>query len=316
MKHNIPVDNLFKYVNDCREKLLINRQNRTHPQKDTKILCDWNGLTIAALAKLARIADNPQILTLATNAAEFILQNLCDLDYQLMHSYYDNAKIPAFLDDYAFILWGLLELYKTTFNFTYLNNAINIADKMIDLYYDNNNGGFYFSGESNEKLVTKSKPIYDGAIPSGNSVATYCLAQLSEYTMNKNYHEIAESTLNAFSEAVKTSPTGFSQYLQAAMWIIYPNKQIVIAGDLDNSIAQNIINTINSYYIPDSILIHNPTDNSHPIKQLLPFLNQQNQINNKPTVYICNNYSCRKPITDLMELKAYLDNFVNCANGT
>ena len=177
-----PAD-LKNILEESRRKLFIEREKRIHPHKDDKILTDWNGLMIAALAKGSQALDEPQYAKAAARAADFILKRLRRSDGRLLHMFRDGeSPLPGYLDDYAFLVWGLIDLYESTFDVRYLKEAISLNEEMIKLFWDKKDGGLFFSGEDNEKLIMNRKEIYDGAIPSGNSVAALNLLKLGRIT--------------------------------------------------------------------------------------------------------------------------------------
>ena len=197
-----------------REKLYGIRAKRIPPDKDRKILTDWNGLIIAALAKAAQVLEDEDFLEAAKKAADFIFRRLEDSSNHLLHRYSEgDAAIPGFLDDYAFLIWGLLELYKATFSNEYLQKALDLNKVLFLDFWDEKNGGFYFTSANNEQLLIRQKEVYDGAIPSGNSVAFYNLIKLADFTGNKQFKQRAYQLLKAFSPMVEQNPSAYAYFL-------------------------------------------------------------------------------------------------------
>lgn len=197
-----------------REKLYGIRAKRIPPDKDRKILTDWNGLIIAALAKAAQVLEDEDFLEVAKEAADFIFRRLEDSSNHLLHRYSEgDAAIPGFLDDYAFLIWGLLELYKATFSNEYLQKALDLNKVLFLDFWDEKNGGFYFTSANNEQLLIRQKEVYDGAIPSGNSVAFYNLIKLADFTGNKQFKQRAYQLLKAFSPMVEQNPSAYAYFL-------------------------------------------------------------------------------------------------------
>ena len=197
-----------------REKLYGIRAKRIPPDKDRKILTDWNGLIIAALAKAAQVLEDEDFLEAAKKAADFIFRRLDDSSNHLLHRYSEgDAAIPGFLDDYAFLIWGLLELYKATFSNEYLQKALDLNKVLFLDFWDEKNGGFYFTSANNEQLLIRQKEVYDGAIPSGNSVAFYNLIKLADFTGNKQFKQRAYQLLKAFSPMVEQNPSAYAYFL-------------------------------------------------------------------------------------------------------
>ena len=197
-----------------REKLYGIRAKRIPPDKDRKILTDWNGLIIAALAKAAQVLEDEDFLEAAKKAADFIFRRLEDSSNRLLHRYSEgDAAIPGFLDDYAFLIWGLLELYEATFSNEYLQKALDLNKVLFLDFWDEKNGGFYFTSANNEQLLIRQKEVYDGAIPSGNSVAFYNLIKLADFTGNKQFKQRAYQLLKAFSPMVEQNPSAYAYFL-------------------------------------------------------------------------------------------------------
>jgi len=197
-----------------REKLYGIRAKRIPPDKDRKILTDWNGLIIAALAKAAQVLEDEDFLEAAKKAADFIFRRLEDSSNHLLHRYSEgDAAIPGFLDDYAFLIWGLLELYKATFSNEYLQKALDLNKVLFLDFWDEKNGGFYFTSANNEQLLIRQKEVYDGAIPSGNSVAFCNLLKLADFTGNKQFKQRAYQLLKAFSPMVEQNPSAYAYFL-------------------------------------------------------------------------------------------------------
>ena len=197
-----------------REKLYGIRAKRIPPDKDRKILTDWNGLIIAALAKAAQVLEDEDFLEAAKKAADFIFRRLEDSSNRLLHRYSEgDAAIPGFLDDYAFLIWGLLELYEATFSNEYLQKALDLNKVLFLDFWDEKNGGFYFTSANNEQLLIRQKEVYDGAIPSGNSVAFCNLLKLADFTGNKQFKQRAYQLLKAFSPMVEQNPSAYAYFL-------------------------------------------------------------------------------------------------------
>jgi len=231
-------------LESAREKLFNVREKRIHPLKDDKILTDWNGLMIAALAKAAIVLDEPVYLDAAEKAAEFALHSISDGERLLKRYRNGVAALDAHLDDYAFMAWGLLELYEATFAIKYLSQALDLMNIMVEDFWDDKNGGFFLGSDQSEKLIVRSKTAYDGAIPSGNSVAVMNMVKLTRITGNTNWAELAEKTIRAFSEDVNRVPTGYTLMLTAFMFDTQNSKEIVIVGDSRDRNTKRFLHTI------------------------------------------------------------------------
>ena len=211
----------------AREKLFNVREKRIHPLKDDKILTDWNGLMIAALARASIILEEPSYLEAAKKSSEFVLNKISKNGKLLKRFRNNKADINSHLDDYAFMSWGLLEIYEATFESKYLSKCLNLMNTMVDDFWDDKNGGFFLGSDQSEKLIVRTKTAYDGAIPSGNSVAVMNMVKLSRITGDIKWAELAEKTIRAFSEDIYRAPTGYTLMLSAFLFDTNKSKEIV-----------------------------------------------------------------------------------------
>ncbi len=298
---NIDKNNLIQRLESIRLKLLNERENRVHPYKDDKTLTDWNGLMIAALAKAGSIFNNDDYIVAAEKSFSFIEKYLTNKDGKLLHRYRDgDSSITGNIDDYAFLIWGLIELYEATFQANYLIKAVELTNSVLKYFWDETNGGFFFTPAFGEKLLVRTKEIYDGAIPSGNSVMLYNLIRIARMTSVSIYEDYANKLLDYFSDSVQKASSGFSFFLSAFEFMIGPSYEIIVAGDRNNPETQNIINSIKQKFIPSKVLLlKDPTS----IEYSPPFeyLNSYDQINSKPAIYICKNFICNLPTTNINE---------------
>ena len=292
----------------AREKLFNIREKRIHPLKDDKILTDWNGLMIAALAKAAIVLDEPVYLDAAEKAAEFVLHSISKGERLLKRYRNGVAALDAHLDDYAFMAWGLLELYEATFATKYLSQALDLMNIMVEDFWDDKNGGFFLGSDQSEKLIVRSKTAYDGAIPSGNSVAVMNMVKLTRITGNTNWAELAEKTIRAFSEDVNRAPTGYTLMLTGFMFDTQNSKEIVIVGDSRNRNTIKFLHTIRASYAPHKVLLFKDTSVSdNRLEQLANWTSTQNSINGKPTAYVCKNFACNQPTSDLQTALSFIN---------
>ena len=292
----------------AREKLFNIREKRIHPLKDDKILTDWNGLMIAALAKAAIVLDEPVYLDAAEKAAEFALHSISEGERLLKRYRNGVAALDAHLDDYAFMAWGLLELYEATFATKYLSQALDLMNIMVEDFWDDKNGGFFLGSDQSEKLIVRSKTAYDGAIPSGNSVAVMNMVKLTRITGNTNWAELAEKTIRAFSEDVNRAPTGYTLMLTGFMFDTQNSKEIVIVGDSRNRNTTKFLHTIRASYAPHKVLLFKDTSVSdNRLEQLANWTSTQNSINGKPTAYVCKNFACNQPTSDLQTALSFIN---------
>jgi uncharacterized protein YyaL (SSP411 family) len=298
-----------KIWESIRLKLLKHRNNRIRPLKDDKILTDWNGLTISSLAKGYLTFGVEDYIKIAEKSANFILKNMLTNDGKLLHRFRDGeAKINGHLDDYAFLAWGLIELYEATFKTKYLKKAIELTNKMIELFWDENNGGFFLS--ENEDVLFKQKEIYDGAIPSGNSVALLVLIKLSKITGRSDLNELTYKLVETFSGTVSKHPSAYTFFLSAFGFLIGPSFEIIIVGKSSDDISK-IQKLLNSKFIPNKILLYKPTDREDEINLIAPFLTHYKEIDGKTTIYICTNYECKQPVTSVEEMMRLIDELIS-----
>ena len=291
-----------------RSILFKSREKRIHPQLDDKVLTDWNGLMISAFAKCARALNDKTYLNTAEKAANFCISKLRRLDGKLLKRWRKGkAGLPAHLEDYAFLIQGLIDLYEASFKTKYLKSAIELTAVTIDLFEDEENGGFFFTADNGEKLLVRAKEIYDGAIPSGNSVMAINLARLSKMTNNALYEKKVNSLFLSFSGFIEQNPQGAEVLLQALDFTLGEPLELVVAGDPKSQNTRDLLRAINQEFLPSKvILFKDTTQDDEELFKLIPFLEKQNQIDGKPAVYVCRNQTCDKPRTDADELAQFL----------
>jgi uncharacterized protein YyaL (SSP411 family) len=295
-------------LKDARERLLDVRKKRVPPLKDDKILTSWNGLMIVALAKGCQVLGDQGYAVEAQRAVGFILKNLRTADGRLLRRYRKGeAAYPGYLDDYAFLVWGLIELYEATFEVVYLEEAISLNEAMIHIFWDAQGGGLFFTGKGNERLITQSKEIYDGALPSGNSVAALNFLRISRMTGNVDLEEKAEQLTRAFSKQVLEQPMAYTQMLIALDFMIGPSREIVIAGDPASETTQAMVNAVRRKFLPNKVLLLRPEGSAgKTLVSLSPFVEAMRPVNEQPTVYVCEQYACKTPLNSVRQLESAL----------
>ncbi|MEO8131234.1 MAG: thioredoxin domain-containing protein [Bryobacteraceae bacterium] len=276
-------------------RLIARRNTRVRPHLDDKILTSWNGLMISAFAKGAQTLSDEQYLKAARGAADFILSTLYDGNILLRRFREGESAIPGFLDDYAFFAQALLDLYEACFDKRYFDLAVRLTDKMLELFRDPADGGFFSTAEGDASLVMRMKEDYDGAEPSGNSIAVLNLLRLSRLTGKDRYREEAERTLNAFGTRLKTAPTGVPQMMVAAQYSITPPKQIVLAG----SDPAPFLAEIHKRFLPEHTVI---VSKGSSAGELPPEVREMIAIDGKTTAYVCENFACQLPTTSVEKL--------------
>ncbi len=306
---NLSQQDLQKRLEAIRQKLFAYREKRVHPIKDDKILTDWNGLMIAALAKGAQVFDEPEYAEAARHAVDFILRDTRKPDGRLLHRYRDSrAGIAANLDDYAFLVWGLIELYEAIFDVSYLEVALELKDDMLKHFWDDDVGGFYLTPDDGESLFVRKKEIYDGAIPSGNSVAMLNLLRLGRMTADFNLEEKAAKIGRAFSENVKQAPLAYTQLMVALDFGVGPSYEVVVAGDSQAADTKAMLKALMTQFMPNKIALLRPSEQESPdIIHLAEFTRYQSSIEGKATAYVCFNHSCEFPSTDITKMLGLLN---------
>jgi uncharacterized protein YyaL (SSP411 family) len=306
---SLSVPDLRARIAEIRRELFAFREKRVHPYKDNKILTDWNGLMIAALAKGAQVFDEPKYASAAKRAADFIIKNVRTSEGRLLHRYRDGeASLTAHIDDYAFLIYGLLELYEATFEVNYLEAALRLNEDLIRHFWDNENGGFYFTADDGERLLVRQKEIYDGAVPSGNSMEMLNLFRLGRITASTDFEEKAAEIGRTFYRKVRELPSAHTQLMAAADFTIGPTYEVVIAGDLKASDTRRMLGAIREIFVPNKIVVLYSNDQKPPlIEDIVPFIKDHSSIDGKATAYVCLNYNCKPPTTDISFLYKLLN---------
>lgn len=308
-KLGISEENLPLRLEKSRRQLFNTRAERIHPFKDDKILTDWNGLMIAALAKAGRALAEPQYIAAAEKASNFILRKLQDNNGRLVKRYrLGKAGLPAHLDDYAFVVWGLLELYQSTYKPAYLRETIRLTDLMLTHFWDAQNGGLFPTADDSEKLLIRNKQIHDGAIPSGNSVAMFNLLRLGHITGNTEYLNRAEAVTRAFSGQVAKYPAGYTHLMMALEYALNPSYEVVIAGKIEAEDTGAMLDALRRSFLPGKIVVLRPADNKEAaeIIRMAPYTEYMVPRDGKATAYVCTNFECQLPTTDVSQMLASL----------
>ncbi|MBN2420026.1 MAG: thioredoxin domain-containing protein [Deltaproteobacteria bacterium] len=306
MEHNMPLSELEQKLSSAMKTLFGVRKQRVHPYKDDKILTDWNGLMIAAFALGSRAFNNKDYADAGKRAADFILDKMRIRKGGLLHRYRDKeAAIEGNADDYAFFIWGLIEFYEATFDVKYLKHAMELNDYFIKGFCDNDRGGFFFTPNDGEALLVRKREVYDGAVPSANSVAVFNLVKLSRITGRTDLEKIAEKTISAFSEAVKQMPSAHTFLMCGMEFIAGPSCEVVITGKDGNRDTTQMIKTLNKKYYPNKVTVFRPCDKTSGIEMLAEYLKDYKCIDSRATAYVCRNNSCAAPVVtpeNMMEL--------------
>ena len=302
-------ETLRNHIESIRQTLYELREKREHPLRDDKVLADWNGLMIASLAKGARSLGEPLYAVAAAKAADFILEQMRDREGQLLHRYREGeARITASLNDYAFLIWGLSELYETTFETRYLAAALELLEHVLTHFKDDTNGGFYSTADYAESLILRTRDVFDGALPSGNSAMLMNLTFLGHLTGRSEYLDDASRLGRALAHEVDRVPQAHTHLLSALDLALGPSYETVICGDSRSEDTQRMLMALNKDFLPYNVVIFRPAETEQPeIAEIAPFTKFQTCIDGKPTAYVCQNYACSVPTTDTAEMLRTLE---------
>jgi uncharacterized protein YyaL (SSP411 family) len=298
-------EDLEQKLEKMRQRLFEYRERRVHPYKDDKILTSWNGLMIAALAHGGRVFENVKYIQQAEKAMDFILSNMINSEGRLMARYREGEIAHlGYLEDYAFLVHALIELYEATFNVKYLTKALELNENMLKLFKDEEQGGLFLYGIDGEQLIVRPKDIYDGAIPSGNSVATLNMLRLARLSANSELENEAYGQFDVFASKVKTIESAHAYFMTALLYSKVPGKDIILSGEEQETEIKAMIKEINSTYLPFATVVLNTGDKR--LKSINPEISAHKSLQGKATAYICENFTCKEPVTDLQKFLEYI----------
>ncbi|HYZ85007.1 MAG TPA: thioredoxin domain-containing protein [Bryobacteraceae bacterium] len=302
-RFNLPEPDVKSLFADAEAKLMDARSGRIRPHLDDKILTSWNALMISAFALGARVLEEPKYLEAARRAVQF-LRRAMYRDGKLLRRFREgDAAIEGFLDDYAFLVKALLDMYQADFDPAHLKLAIELSESMIERFGDPVGGGFFSSVEGDPSLVLRMKEDYDGAEPSGNSIAVLNLIRLHELTGEERYRELADHTLQAFATRLHEGASGVPQMLVGLLAYQTPPRQIILAGPSDEA----FLHQLNQRFLPRHTVISLEQDE---VRQLLqrghPELAEMRAIEGETTAYVCENFACQLPTTDVQKFAELL----------
>ena len=287
---HLTLDEVIVKLGKIQNVLFKARTQRVHPAKDDKILVEWNGLMIAALARASSVFSNPRYLQAAVKAADFILKEVRGENGTLYHRYAKGERaIEGFLDDYAFLVWGLVAIYEAGFEKTYLQAALELTKAMISRFWDEKDCGFYFTAKDAEHAMPRRKQVYDGALPSGNSVALLNLTQLALLTGDPAYADMASQILKVFSEDVHRSPTAHTFLLVGLDFVVGPAYNVILVGDKQESDMQSMLDALKQVYVPNLVV-----SMRKPGKAGLGY----EKLEGKATAYVCRGQTCMPPTNE------------------
>jgi uncharacterized protein YyaL (SSP411 family) len=290
----LTVDGLIPRLDRIRKTLFEAREKRVHPSKDDKVLTDWNGLMIAALARASQVLGEEEYLRAAVKAADFFLEKMLDKNGTLYHRFVKGEMaVEGFLDDYAFLVWGLIEVYEASFDDRFLQAASKLTDIMVTRFWDEKEEGFFFSARGSADIMAKRKEVYDGALPSGNSVAILNLLRLSRLNANTAYETMARDMSRTFAGEVKESPSAHTFLLLGVDFALGPAYNVTLVGDLKDEGLLNMLKTLRVRYLPRM-----EVSLKSAAKAGLGF----EQIEEKATAYVCRDQTCQSPTNKPLEM--------------
>jgi uncharacterized protein YyaL (SSP411 family) len=292
-RNRVSVAQLQAVIASGRQKLFELRERRIKPGRDEKVLTAWNGLMLASFAEAAAILERSDYLSVAEANARFLLDHL-QKDGLLLRTYKDGeAKLNAYLEDYACLVHGLISLYEATGTLMWIEAAVSLADKMIDQFWDENDGAFFFTGESHEQLIVRSKEFMDNATPSGNSIATLSLLRLGLLTGNDDYRRRATAVLRLMADQIRRYPSAFGFALGALDFSLDSPLEVVIVGSAA-PLLDDLLRALRQTYLPNRVIALCNRDHERAAA-LIPLFIGRNTLATQPTAFVCQANTCRKP---------------------
>ncbi|ODA41230.1 Thymidylate kinase [Desulfosporosinus sp. BG] len=292
---------VLQTLEKARQTLFAAREKRIHPHKDDKILTAWNGLMIAAFAKGAQVLGIPAYQKAAENATNFVLNHLKRDDGRLLARYREgHAAYLGYLDDYAFFIEGLLELYAASGKPHYLQTALQLQEEQERLFLDEEDGGYYLTGSDAEELLFRPKESYDGAIPAGNSITALNLLKLARLTGNERWERKAEQQLLAFRPVLEEHPSGYTAFLQALQFAVHPSQELILAGSLNAPELSEMRQIFFSEFRPYASVLYQEGS----LLETVPWIQDYPIDPSHITAYLCQNFTCQRPVQKIEEFKA------------
>jgi uncharacterized protein YyaL (SSP411 family) len=304
----LPEADLRRRLGEAKARLFAVRSKRVWPGRDEKVLTAWNGLMIDALAQAAQALEAPAYAEAAGRAADFLLRKMRGPDGRVLRTYSSGAepKLNAYLEDYAFLVNALVSLYEATFVPRRIEAALDLAEVMIDQFWDPNQGGFFYTGRDHEVLIARTKDVHDSSTPSGNSMAVTALLRLAKLTGRLDLMEKAEATLKLFRGLMAQSPTAAGQMLVALDFFLGPVQEFAVVGDPAAEETQQVLRAIRTGFRPDKVVALRPAAGAAArAEELLPVLEGKNPLG-AVTTYVCQNFTCQAPLVGVMAVEEEL----------
>ena len=290
-------ERLQAIIQDARQRLYKHRAQRPWPLRDEKIQASWNGMMIATLAEVGRVLNIASYVQAAERAAEFILEHLIDTEGRVWHTYKDGRRTAlGYLDDYGNLIDAFLRLYEATFDIRWFRQARNLAQAMVELFWEPDAALFYDTGRDQEHLVVRPRDVFDNAYPSGNSLAADVLLRLSYYTGDDDLRELARRVLSDSAGLMRDMPLGFGHLLSVLDMYVGPVKEVAIVGEEESEQTRALIETAFTPYQPNKVVAY--LDPAHPEwAGDIPLLAYKSPEDGKPAAYVCENFTCQAPTT-------------------
>jgi len=310
-RYRLSSDELEQLLDYCNEVLFREREKRVRPAKDDKILVSWNGLMIAALAKAAQVfgadqnlqTERETLLLAAEKAVGFIFAKMFNAGGRLLARYRDgDTNYLGYLDDYAFLIYGLLELYTACGKAEYLQKAVELQEQQEFLFRDAVDGGYFFTGNDAEELLLRPKEVYDGAMPSGNSVSAYNLTRIWRLTGEQKWHDLAERQFNTFRITLQDYPLGYTAFLQAIQYYLNAKEEIVLVGRREAEDMEQMRKVIFEDFRPFTLVAYRTEDDRFIVPRL-----QDYPLTGEAAAYYCRDFACQEPVHKPEKLRALLE---------
>ncbi|MFQ5598503.1 MAG: thioredoxin domain-containing protein [Nitrospiria bacterium] len=291
----------LRSIQAAKKRLLSDREKRPRPFRDEKSITAWSSLMISAFVTGYQVTRNQDYLSVAVQGADFILSRLYDSGV-LLHSYKDGiAKLQGYLDDHAFFIDALLDLYEASAKTKYLSEGVALATHLAESFQDDQGGGFYYTSIQHERLIERTRPVFDQSIPSGNAVSARIFLRLFYLTGRRAYYEIAEKTLKTFIGRMEDMPAGCGNLIASADFYLRRPKEIRVVGECDTPEMEAVLSPIHTLFLPNKVISFNETG-----PKIGSGGDALKMIDGKPTVYLCQDFSCFQPMTDLDEIRSSL----------
>jgi hypothetical protein len=305
----ISEDELAASLKQSKTTMLEHRSKRVRPGLDDKILTSWNGMMLSGFAQAYQILGNQEYLDATVKCADFILNELVKDDELLRTHRKGESRLPAYLDDYAFLIVGLMDVYEATFDVRWIQAADELTETMITKFWDQEESIFYFTSEEHKNLIVRTKPTYDGATPSGNSMATLALLRLSKFVDDSSYYDKADALLDAHYTQMNQFSSAYLKMILALDFMLYPPKEIAVVGSISAPETQDLLKAARSNFIPNKILAsYNPSGpDADVIQERIPLLKAKTLVKEKPGAYVCKNFACQQPVNEVDALLKQLE---------